>query len=79
MGWGNSGTRNPNAPCPPNNPHCQGIEPPGADITSWVLGTIIVVAICTIVLFRMQPKLRIIVSDFLSLVWMFIIFKKKKV
>jgi hypothetical protein len=77
MGWGNSGTRNPNAPCPPNNPHCQGL-PPGADITSWVLGTIIVVAICTVVLLRMQPKLRIKASQFLSLVWMFIIFKKRE-
>lgn len=79
MGWGNSGTRNPNAPCPDPNKHCGDAIPPGADITSWVLGTIIVVAICTVVLFRMQPKLRIRVSESLSLVWMFIIFKKSKV
>lgn len=34
MGWGNNvpPPSKPNHPCPPNNPHCQGVEPPSVSI-----------------------------------------------
>lgn len=86
MGWGNNNPKPPKHPCPPNNPHCQGLEPVDADITSWMLGITIVLLISSFVFFKMYPKKRIMITEFLSsvlalgvLVVMLVMFKKRKV
>lgn len=79
MGWGNSGTRNQNAPCPDPNKHCGDAIPPGASIDIWVWKAIGITFALTFAYLVCNPKKRRLVSDFLSLVWMFIIFKKRKV
>lgn len=40
MGFG----KPPGVPCPPNNPHCQGLEPVAASIESNLLTTILIIA-----------------------------------
>lgn len=55
MGWGNNNPRNPNAPCPPNNPHCQGL-PEAVSIQSDVLTIILVLAILVYVLWIFKNR-----------------------
>lgn len=62
MGFG----KPPGVPCPPNNPHCQGLEPVGASIENYVLALLAFFLISIYVYFRIYPKHRFIVSSYLK-------------
>lgn len=54
----------PGVPCPPNNPHCQGLEPIGVSIQSDLFTFILIVAIFiySFIIFRkymLTPKYKI--------------------
>lgn len=53
----------PGVPCPPNNPHCQGLEPPGASIENWIIVAVIVIAICVVVLIKIYKHENIRVQN----------------
>lgn len=52
MGFG----KPPGIPCPPNNPHCQGLEPIGASIQSDLFTLLIVAGILYYMLIIFKNK-----------------------